>query len=90
MSRNNLLSTRPEPSPSPNVQSSQSSVIEKIRLYTEAEVTKFTGIPVTTLRADRFKGQGLPYMKKGKSVRYRLSDIKAYIEQNTVYPQEAA
>jgi predicted DNA-binding transcriptional regulator AlpA len=36
------------------------------------------------LEQSRFRRTGLPYIKIGKSVRYRQSDIKAWIEQHTI------
>ncbi len=36
------------------------------------------------LESDRIKGGGIRYIKIGKCVRYNLSDIKNYIEANTV------
>jgi predicted DNA-binding transcriptional regulator AlpA len=36
------------------------------------------------LEQSRFRGTGLPYIKIGKSVRYKLSDIQAWISDHTV------
>ena len=52
----------------------------------EKQASKLTSIPLSTLRGHRHKGQGLPYCKAGKLVRYDLSDIKAYFENRKVRP----
>lgn len=40
-----------------------------------------TGIKtVNTLMSDRYQGVGLPFIKVGRSVRYRKSDVLNYIE----------
>jgi excisionase family DNA binding protein len=36
------------------------------------------------LESDRIKGGGIRYIKIGKCVRYNLSDIESYIQNNTV------
>jgi len=56
-------------------------------LLTEQEVSRLTSIPLNTLRGDRFKRQGFSYVKKGRSIRYRLSDIQDYLEQHTIHPE---
>ncbi len=41
-----------------------------------------------TLEVNRCLGRGdLPYVKIGRSVRYRRSEVLAYIERHTVRPQ---
>ena len=43
----------------------------------------------SSLRNDRWKGIGIPYVKIGsKSVRYRRADVLDYIERNRVVPEE--
>jgi hypothetical protein len=41
---------------------------------------------VTTLQAERKRGAGVPYIKDGKSVRYRKADILAWIAQQVSRP----
>jgi hypothetical protein len=36
--------------------------------------------------ADRKYGRGIPYVRVGRSIRYRVSDITAYLDANTVTP----
>ncbi len=57
---------------------------EKPQYLTENEVSKMTGIALSTLRNSRFMGKGIPYYKIGKSVRYRLNDVTGYIEARRI------
>jgi len=54
------------------------------RYLTEKQVSEFTGIPLPTLRNDRFYRRGFPYIKKGKSVRYSERDIVEFMEARRV------
>lgn len=56
----------------------------EVKLLNETEVAEMIGRAVQTLRNDRHYGRGLPYIKFGRTVRYRLSDINAYLDANTV------
>lgn len=38
---------------------------------------------VNTLMSDRYEGRGLPFVKIGRSVRYRKQDVIAYINAHT-------
>ena len=51
-------------------------------LLGEEQAAEVTGKSVSTLQKDRVSGGGIPYVKLGRAVRYRLSDIKAYIAKN--------
>ncbi|MHC1726876.1 MAG: helix-turn-helix transcriptional regulator [Syntrophobacteraceae bacterium] len=53
----------------------------------EEEVERITGRKVQTLRNDRFKGRGIPYVKMGRSVRYSRSDVLAFMEARKVKTQ---
>ena len=53
-------------------------------LLTEDEVSRIFNISKHTLRSDRFKGSGLPYIKIERRVRYKVSDIEKYLDANTV------
>ena len=46
---------------------------------TEHEVAARTGLSLSTLRAHRFKRTGLPYIKIGRSVRYRAYDLETFL-----------
>lgn len=51
-------------------------------LYNTKEAAEFLGLSPGTLSNDRVTGlKGIPFEKKGRSVRYRLGDLKAYRER---------
>jgi len=57
---------------------------------TETQVAERTGFALSTLRNHRFQRMGIPYLKIGKrSVRYRLDDVIAYMEQNRIHFDES-
>jgi hypothetical protein len=47
---------------------------------TENDVSKITGVALSTLRNNRSKGRGIPYIKIGRSVRYDLEDVIEFME----------
>lgn len=49
--------------------------LDKLRYLTEVEVAELTGRGLQTLRNDRHLRRGFPYVKLGRSIRYRLADI---------------
>ena len=51
-------------------------------LLTEGEAARLRRQSVRTLQAERLRGTGCTYVKLGRSVRYRHSDVMAYIEAN--------
>ena len=53
---------------------------------TEKEVADKLKISIYTLRNDRSKRRGLPFVKLGGSVRYRESDIVKYMDEHLVMP----
>ncbi len=50
----------------------------------EKRASEITGFAIQTLRNWRFRGIRLPYCKVGRSVRYRLADVIAFMEQRRV------
>jgi predicted DNA-binding transcriptional regulator AlpA len=54
------------------------------RYIKEKEVARITGRGLQTLRNDRHRGRGLPYIKMGRSVRYSLEDVIAYMEARKI------
>jgi hypothetical protein len=50
------------------------------------EVSKLIDRAPQTLANDRFLGRGIPYVKIGRLVRYRLSDVLAYCEAHKITP----
>jgi hypothetical protein len=51
-------------------------------LIDEFEYAQITGRSVGSARRDRALGRGCPYVKLGQSVRYRPSDVRAYIAKS--------
>ena len=56
----------------------------EFELLSEKEVAKIYKINVRTLQRERSMGIGMPYVKLGKRVRYKRSDVEKYIDQHTV------
>jgi hypothetical protein len=50
--------------------------------FTEAQLAERQQKSVKTLRNDRLTGRGIPFIKIGRLVRYRLSDVLAFEEAN--------
>jgi hypothetical protein len=55
------------------------------RLLTPTKASELLGIKPKSLANSRYTGTGIdiPYIKLGKVVRYKESDIQAYIKANT-------
>jgi excisionase family DNA binding protein len=74
--------------PLANQRQSASSVIDprheaishEARLITEREAADLLTLSVKTLRNWRLSGYGPPHLKVGRLVRYRLSDLKAWLK----------
>jgi predicted DNA-binding transcriptional regulator AlpA len=58
----------------------------EIQYLTEKQVAELTGIAVQTLRNQRCEGRGFPYVKIGKSIRYRKNDVVADMESRKIVP----
>jgi len=50
----------------------------------EVMVAELTGRALSTLRNERAMGQGIPYIKIGRSVRYDLEDIVSFMESRKI------
>ncbi len=50
---------------------------------TESELSEYLNISIRTLQSQRGRGDGIPYVKIGRSVRYQLDMVLKYLEQNT-------
>jgi excisionase family DNA binding protein len=53
------------------------------RLWTVAEVAEYLGVPVKTVYRWRCVGYGPPGCRVGRYVRYRSSDVEAWIDEVT-------
>lgn len=56
------------------------------RFYDENEVAELLRVSVQTLRNNRHRGVGLPYIKIGRRVVYDPSDIQAAVNEGRVVP----
>jgi excisionase family DNA binding protein len=57
------------------------AVKRKDRLVNVQELADYLGVPVTTLYQWRYRREGPPGFRVGKHVRYRWSDVEAWIER---------
>ena len=57
------------------------------RYLNEKEVSEITGIALQTLRNNRMLNKGFPYVRVGRSIRYSLEDVIAYMESRKVKPE---
>jgi hypothetical protein len=60
------------------------------RRLTEREVHLLTGRSLQRLRNERCRRVGIPYIKDGRSVRYRLGDVLDHLAAQTRIETEAA
>jgi predicted DNA-binding transcriptional regulator AlpA len=58
--------------------------IDPDSLVTEVETAKLLHISIRTLQAWRIKLAGPRFVRVGRAIRYRRSDLTAWIEANTV------
>lgn len=49
------------------------------RLLDDRDVAAITGRARSTLQKDRLDGTGIPFVRLGRLVRYRQSDVSAYL-----------
>jgi excisionase family DNA binding protein len=55
------------------------------KLLTQKEVAEITGLSLAYFEQARHKGNSrLVYIKIGRAVRYRLSDVQRWIESNVI------
>ena len=52
-------------------------------LLTEIELAAITKKSIRTLQGQRLRGDGIPYVKLGAHVRYRMTDIQRYLDEHT-------
>ncbi len=57
-----------------------------VKTVDEKTAARILGIAVQTLRNWRHVRRGPAYVKMGRSVRYQLRDIQAYIDERRVDP----
>jgi hypothetical protein len=54
------------------------TVPEAELFLTETELARRQKRSVKTIQADRVNGSGIPFLKMGRNVRYRMADILSY------------
>jgi len=59
-------------------------------LVEEAAAARHVARSVRTLQQWRYRGEGPPYIKAGKAVRYSLRDLDAWLVEHRVEPRKAA
>ena len=59
----------------------------QFKYITEKQVAEITSFGLQTLRNDRHLRRGLPYIKKGRSVRYALADVIEFMEKHRIRPE---
>jgi hypothetical protein len=57
------------------------------RYLTETATANITGFAVQTLRNHRHESKGIPYLKIGRSIRYRPADVAGYMEKTLIIPE---
>jgi predicted DNA-binding transcriptional regulator AlpA len=55
------------------------------QLLSDRDVEKITGRAQSTLQKDRVAGKGIPFVRMGRLVRYRQSDVNAYLASLATY-----
>ncbi len=56
-------------------------------ILTENEAAGFLRLSIKTIQCWRLRRVGPKYVKQGRSIRYRMADLVAYQEANTVDPE---
>jgi hypothetical protein len=58
-------------------------------LLTPQQVADYRGTTVAVLAQERHKGAGPRFIRDGRRIRYRASDIRDYLDANTEAPGAA-
>jgi predicted DNA-binding transcriptional regulator AlpA len=66
-----------------NIAESSPRIISDDDLLDQAEVAKIVGMSEPWLEKKRCAGGGIPFVKLGRSARYRRSDVLSFIHKNT-------
>ena len=60
---------------------------ESMKAVNEKVAAKMLGFSVHTLQNRRYLGQPPRYVRIGRSIRYRLADLEAFLNECTVEPR---
>ena len=55
-----------------------------IQLISEKCLADLLGISVKKLQNDRWLGQGIPYIRMNRTIRYSLDDVEEYLNKNRI------
>ncbi len=77
------LKPQPQPQPTP-------IPLEKLkdRYLTAKEASELTGMNPATLANQRSARRGIPFIKVGRSIRYRMTDILAFMDGHRIDPEK--
>lgn len=75
------IQTKPETAASGGATMPQTTAVVPV-LWTQRETADYLGKSESWLERDRWAGPTIPYVKLGRSVRYRAADVVAYAEAN--------
>ncbi len=64
--------------------SSRTETFEKISILTPQSLADLLGLSLRTVEDHRRKGTGPRFMRIGKHVRYRMSDVQLWLEERYV------
>ena len=65
------------------------AIPHKDEYLTERQTAEITKEALQTLRNNRSKRRGLPYLKiRGRAIRYKLSDVIVHMERHRIDPEE--
>jgi excisionase family DNA binding protein len=53
-------------------------------LLTEVQAAEYLNLSVRTLQSWRVSGSKIPFVRCGRAIRYRFSDLVAWIKANTI------
>jgi hypothetical protein len=59
------------------------------KYLTEREVSELTRIGMKTLQQHRWLNKGIAYSRFGRTIRYRLDDVLAFMEAGRIEPDMA-
>ena len=62
---------------------------ETKKYLNEIQVSEITGRAVQTLRNDRHRLQGIPYVRLGRSIRYDYDDVISFMDEHKVQPLDS-
>ncbi len=65
-------------------------ILKRKEYLTEEEAAKLYSLPAATLRTDRCRGRGPRFVKKGRKVLYKKSELDAYLERRLVTVDDRA